>query len=241
MATVVDTNLGRTFNTTAGTKTVAAVTPTVNDLIVIIVAGSMTADMGVISVTDDNADGLGTYTHINHYFDATPDRYTGFYVRNALIGSGTSTTFTAPITGDTGGGLSVIRVTGMSRTGASAVRQEAGQANGAALATPTATMAAAVLTGNAVIGAVCSNSNPATMTPRGSPAYTEMFDVGYATPPSGLEAMNIDSGETGTSIAWGSTSASTYSCMVIELDTSAAATTEDPFPFFGGGYYPTEG
>jgi hypothetical protein len=55
------------------------------------------------------------------------------------------------------------------------------------------------------------------MTPRGTPAYTERADVGYSTPTTGLEVMSIDSGETGTSIAWGGTSGSAFCSLAIEL------------------------
>ena len=216
------THAVRTFTTTAGTKTGTA-TPALNDLIVITVACSSTTDMAAITVSDNNAGGAGVYTFIARYWDATRDLWIAFYVRTALIASATSTIFSAPIVGDTGGGLVVHRVSGMTRTGASAVRQQSGL-SGAASTTPTGTMPGAVLTANPVIGAVINASNPAAMTPRGTPVYTESGDAGYATPATGIETMFINSGETGTAIAWGGTSASAYSCMVVELDTSAVAT-----------------
>src|SRR5215472_6834494 len=108
------THAGSVWTTTAGNKTVTA-TPALGDLIVVIAPATGVATTGV---TDNNTDGLGTYTKIGSSF-------TGFstagdlsvWVRNALVGSASSTIFTAAQGSSTGGGLDVLRVSGMSRTG----------------------------------------------------------------------------------------------------------------------------
>lgn len=216
MATV--TLLGTaTFNTTSGTKTVTA-TPAVNDLIVIITAH--TGNTSTNAPTDNNSS--GTYSLIGTSFKATSADYMNVFIRNSFISSATSTIFTHAPGASSGGGLAVFKVTGMSRTGSIADRQFAKQDNQAAGGTPAPVFASNVLTANAVIGAVFNASNPATLTPRGTPLYTEAFDTGYNTPATGLEAMYINSGETATTITWGGTSGTAFCSLVIELDTSAA-------------------
>lgn len=207
----------QTLDTNSGTKTVTA-TPAVGDLIVICTAH--TGNTSAAAPTDNNSAGGGTYTQIGTGFvkAASVDQLR-FWIRDRLIGSATSTVFSHAPGTSTGGGLGVIKVTGLARTGLAAVRQSAGQSNQAAAGTPTATLAAAALTGNALIGACFNATSPATLTPRTS--FAELFDVGYATPTTGLEMMSRDSGETVAAQAWGGTSASAFCDMLVELDCSA--------------------
>lgn len=218
MATV--TLLGTaTFNTTNGTKTVTA-TPAIDDLIVIITAH--TGNTSTTAPTDNNSS--GTYSLIGTAFKATSADYMNVFIRNSFISSATSTIFTHAPGTTSGGGLAVFKVTGMSRTGSIADRQFANQNNQAAAGTPAPVFASSVLTANPVIGAVFNATNPATITPRGTPTYTEAFDLGYNTPATGLEAMYINSGETATTITWGGTSGTAFCSIAIELDTSAVPT-----------------
>jgi hypothetical protein len=217
MATV--TLLGTaTFNTTSGTKTVTA-TPAVNDLIIIITAH--TGNTSAAAPTDNNSS--GTYTLIDSAVKVTSADTMRVYIRNSFITSATSTIFTHAPGASSGGGLAVFKVTGMSKVGANADRQSAKQDNQAS-GTPAPVFASNVLTTNPVIGAVFNGANPAAMTPRGTPTYTEAFDLGYSTPTTGLEAMYINSGETGTTITWGSSSATAFCSLVLELDSSAPST-----------------
>lgn len=212
------TRLGtQTFNTSSGTKTVTA-TPAVGDLIVIITAH--TGNTSSTAPTDNQTFQPG-YNLINSAVKATSADTMRIWIRRGLIGSASSTVFSHAPGTSSGGGLAVFKVTGMGRVGSRAARQSAIQSNQAGGGTPTPVFGSAALTGNAVIGAVFNATNPATMTARGTPAYTERFDTGYATPTTGLETMSIDSGETGTSIAWGSTSGSAFASLALELDASA--------------------
>lgn len=214
------THAGTTWNTTAGNKTVAA-TPAVGDLIVVIAATSGIAG-GTTNVSDNNSDGLGSYTQVDS--DRTGFSTTGVltvWVRNGLIGSASSTTFTATQASSTGGGLTVFRVSGMTRTGPLAVRGTGGQSSGTAATTPAPVLSLTPLTGNPVIGAVANGTSPATLIPRSSPAYSEASDLGYATPTTGLESMSVDSGETSATITWGGTSATAFASVAVELDTSS--------------------
>ncbi|HEY2674082.1 MAG TPA: hypothetical protein VGJ07_27420, partial [Rugosimonospora sp.] len=213
------------WNTTAGTATNKNVTatPAANDLIVVIAASSGLTG-GTTAVTDNNSDGLGTYTQADA--DRTGFSTTGvltLWVRNALVGSATSTVFTAAQNGSSGGGLDVFRISGMTLTGASAVRQSAGQSSGTSGTTPAPVLGSAALTGNPMIGAVANGTSAATLTPRTS--WTEATDLGYSTPTTGLETMFRSSGETGTTMTWGSTSGSTFASVAAEFDTSVPETS----------------
>lgn len=205
----------QTFNTSSGSKGVTA-TPAVNDLIVIVTAH--TGNTSSVAPTDTQS---GTYSKVVGALKNSSADNLEVWVRNSLISSATSTTFTHNPGSTTGGGLAVLKVTGMTRVGVAAFRQVARQENQAGSTTPTPVFPSAVLTGNPVIGAVLNATNPAGLSPRSSPAYSERVDAGYGTPATGLEVMTIDSGETGSSIAWGGNSASAFASVVVELDTQS--------------------
>lgn len=208
------TLLGSLFDTNSGTHTVTA-TPAAGDLIVIITAA--TGSTVQQPPTDDNSS--GTYTQLQNALKATSADILGIWVRNAPIASAVSTIFTLAPGTTTGGGLAVLKVTGMSNTGSAASRSTGSQANQAS-GTPAPVLGGAALTGNPVIAAVFNATNPATMTARSSPAYTELVDTGWATPTTGIEIMAINSGETAQTITWGSSSASAFCSVVTELDSS---------------------
>src|SRR3990170_2072154 len=110
MATV--SSLGQTWTTTAGNKTVVA-TPAVNDLIVVVHGMSGWGAGDASTITDNNAGGGGTYSKAMIEGTSTGGGTAGMLlisIRTALITSATSTTFTCTNTGDTGGGLTVLKV-----------------------------------------------------------------------------------------------------------------------------------
>lgn len=219
------TSAGSLWDTNTGNHTVTA-TPSLADLIVVIVGNT---GLAVTGVSDNNSDGKGAYTKI--VADWTGFSTTGngtMWIRNALIGSATSTIFTATGGASTGGGLEVCRISGMSICGLGAVRGCGGQSSIGAASTPAPVLLArrgsvfsgtqAALTANLCIGAVWNGSNPATMTAPAS--WTESVDLGYITPTTGMETASRNSGETGSTITWGSTTATAGASMVIELDVS---------------------
>jgi hypothetical protein len=215
------TDAGGTWNTTAGNKTVVA-TPAANDLIVVVHGMSTWASGDNSLVTDSNLDGLGgSYYRIGT--ETVPAAQGGgttgalwVSVRNALIGSGTATTFTVTNTGDTGGGLTVLRFSGMSHAGVDAIKQFKGEDN-ATENPPTITFTNTTLTGNPVILACMGEDNPLAITqPTG---FTEADDTGWATPTTGIEVCWDDAGNTATLFSW-TGGASTDHCEVgVELNT----------------------
>jgi hypothetical protein len=195
-----------TVNTSSGTKTVTA-TPTAGRLIVIVTAH--TGNTSAAAPTDDQS---GTYSIIAGPFVKASSADTIYiWARDSLTPSAISTVFTHAPGASSGGGLAVLEVSGMTR--------------------PAPVFGSAVLTGNPVIGAVFNATNTAGnsgITQRAS--FTERVDTGYITPTTGIEVMSIDSGETGTTMTWGSTSGSAFCSIIVELDTSAVATLSPP-PF----------
>jgi len=211
------TTHGVSFTSTgqAATYTTGAFTPAANDLLVAFVVVTATTALG--SMTDSLG---GTWQNVQATTkNASADRLWCF-VRTALAPA-SSMSVTMDVTGDNGTGciIFVVRVSGMTRTGANAARQSAVQSNQAAATTPAPVFGAAALTGNPTLGFVGNATNPAGMTPPAS--WNELVaDVGYATPTTGGEYVTRDSGFTGTTITWGSTSASAFGDISVELDTS---------------------
>lgn len=218
------TSLGNTWNTTAGNKTVTA-TPAVGDLIVVVhgMSGQAGADDSVI--TDDNSG--GTYTKYN----AAPLSSGGgtqgalwISVRDSLIASATSTIFTATNSGDTGGGLTVLKVTGMTYAGAQAVRQVTGESSQTENP-PSIDFSTNTLTGNPIILGCFAEDNPAGITP--PTGFTEHTDTGWATPTSGVEVCSVDSGQTSSSYGWTGGAATDHNEVGIELH---AGGVNNPIP-----------
>lgn len=207
-----------TFNTTAGNKTVVA-TPTLGDMIVVVCAGS---GVTTISLTDNNADGHGTYeTIVSVLKNASADQMVAF-VRSDPVRSGTSTTWTSVQTSSTGGGLAVFRVAGAALCGPAFIRQSGSQANhasGVAPATPLATGVA--LTGNALIAAVFDAAAPPGLTvPTGWAAAD--VNTSYTVPQNGLEITHINSGFIGSTVTWNTSDATAFSSLAFEMKADAA-------------------
>jgi hypothetical protein len=218
------TDAGGTWNTTAGNKTVVA-TPSVGDLIVVVhgMSGWASGDNSVI--TDNNSGGGGTYSRLGN---ATTPLSTGggtacalwFSVRDELIKSASSTTFTATITGDTGGGLTVLRFSGMARKGFAAIRQFVGESD--QTETPASlTFPQNTVTTNPVIMAIMGEDNPANA---GLPVgFTEADNTGWATPATGIHVSWDDTGRDATTVyGWLLGTLADHNEIAIELNAGAA-------------------
>lgn len=190
--------LGNTTDTNTGNK-IVAVTPTAGALLIVFAFFSGTT---VSSITDDQG---GTYTAIGGG---------GWYVRTAMTASAVVHTITAAQSAaSTGGCIAVINASGMKKTGAAAVLNNATNVTGAG-ATPSVVMGLAS-TATPLIGAVTNSSNPCGVTePTG---YTEGLDSGYATPTTGVEIAFVNGGQA-SGITWGSTSATIAQAAGLVLD-----------------------
>jgi hypothetical protein len=194
------------------TNVSGAFTPTVGDLLVAFV----TVEGNTADRTLTSSIGGFTFTQIRKELFRTSADAFYVYVSDQLVSSATSQTVTINGTGS-GSIISVYRITGVTRTGASAVKQQGGQSNQTAATTPAPAFPGAALTTNGCIGAIANATNTATMTAPAS--WTESQDTGYTTGAiTGLETAFRNSGETGTTITWGSTSASIFASIILELD-----------------------
>lgn len=211
------------------TCTTGSFTVSADELPIVFVGNSATTDGGVLT------DSLGgTYTEIVTATAQTGADKLWLYVRDALHNGG-STTLTMDVTGDpaTGCVIFAMRVTGMTNVGAAAIRGTGTQSN-QTTATPSGVLGAAALTGNPTIGFVFTNANPAALTPPTGWTEDAAGDTGYATPDRGGEYVYRDSGFTGTTITW-NTSTGNFGTIVAELDSGGVSTPGCAGQFFFGG------
>ena len=200
---------------TSGTTDRSATgTPVVGDIWLVIC--NVTANGNLTPTCSDTGEG-GLYARIGAALFASVNTLSAF-VRCAPFISTASATVTVATGSNSAGNVIVIPVSGMTRAGAAAIRAFAVQSNQAGATTPAPTLAQAALLTNMVISAVGNNTNPAGVTAPTS--FTQQQNVGQPTPNVGLTAASVNSGFTGTTVTWGSTSASTFASIVFELDTT---------------------
>lgn len=210
--------------TNASSYASGSFTPAAGDLLVAFVTATGTVAAG--SMTDSQ--NLG-WSKVTTALKASSADTLYCFVANKFAAA-SSMTVTFDCTGDaaTGAVIQVVRVASMLRKGPLAIRQSAVSSNQTS-GTPGPSFAASALTGNVTLGLVGNATNPATMTTPTN--WTEQNDTGYGTPTTGAEYVTRDSGFTGTTITWGSSSASAFGAIIVELDTSSAPTMSTPTPF----------
>lgn len=209
-------------------------TPAASDLLVGMVAATDTVAAGTMTSTGNTA----AWTKITTALFQSSAGTCYLFVQNALT-TATATVVTFDCTGDaaTGAIIAVARISGMTRTGASAVRQSAVLSNLAvALGNPISspTLAAAALTGNPTIefaGTLYGGGSPETFNPPTN--WTEgVADGSYLTPNTAFEYHFRNSGFTGTNTGWADTTggADNLGIILAEFDTSAAGVVLPPKP-----------
>lgn len=196
---------------TAGTSNrTCAVTPAIGELLVVAVNVSTNTNAAP-TCSDDQG---GTYYLAGTAAWNTSADMLSVFVRQQPVSAASATTITAATGANDAGVVGVIRVSSMTRFGASAVRQIAFQANQAAATTPTPSFAAAALTTSVTICGVASGDT--TTTPNAS--WTERIEASQITPTTALEVATRDSGFTGTAITFGATCATVFASFALELD-----------------------
>ena len=172
---------------------------------------------------------------------ATPTLSTGaanWTRHDQSLGTNSSYFWTGVVTATITNGTITIDVTGDAGTGAvvlvyncpgGAFRQF--DANGSTVSgLPTGVFANVLLTTSSYIATVGNLSNPAAMTPPSG--WSQDFDDGHALPAEGGHGSHRDQGETGTTITFGSTSATAYQAYFVEIqqisvtETGAATDTQ---------------
>jgi ABC-type transporter Mla subunit MlaD len=210
------TSLAQSTNNSNGTT--AAFTPAANELLLVYVIASGASADG--TVTDNQS---GTYTNVaSALARASADRLS-VHVRNSLTTNVSHQVTWTRSGSNTGVCVAVHRVSGMTRTGSSAVRQFKVASNQAAAGTPATTFDTAAITTNATVAFVGNGTNPGGVTPPTS--WTGSHNDGYNTPSTGIRTAYRNSGFTGTTITWGGTSASAFGVIAIELDNTPPPVT----------------
>lgn len=217
--------MGATYRAQASTagssgsgNRICTFTPAVGDLLIILDPTSGNTNAAP-TCSDNNADGLGAYTLIGTALFGSSANICSVFVRNALIGSATSTTVTVATGSNTAGVVGVIMVAGMSKVGAAAVRQSNFVANQSGT-TPTATLPSAALTDNLTIAFLGSDDITPPSVPTG---WTQRIKNSASSPNTENLTATRDTGFTGTSIAWGSSYSANFAVAALELDTTSTS------------------
>jgi hypothetical protein len=209
-----------TGDTGASPNTSTAFTPATGDLLVIFVVASDTTAGATDSLTSSLGGGLTFHKAASVAYRTNADMVF-CYVSNSLITAGQAVSQTVDWTSSdasTGTHIATGKLTGMSRAGSSAVKQSATAPNQAASGTPATTFASAAQTGNPTFSCLGNSTNPANVTV--TSGWTRHSASGYATPATGICMESRDSGFTGTTITWGSTSPTAFGVLAVELDAS---------------------
>lgn len=210
---------GVSTNTTSYTQVVQA---TVGNLIIAMIGASATT--GAASSTDNKG---GTYTLISSGGKNSTGDTAYIYVGDSLV---TTSSFTLNLgfTGDagTGAAIAIFEVSGMTLSGASATKQQIGLSNQSTSVTPAVTFGGNVSSSNPTLGLVFNSNSASGVTAPTN--WTLSTDLGFASPNGGMAVVFRDNTFNGTTVTWGSASASQYTVQMVELDTSTGGTTLFP-------------
>lgn len=220
MATITDSGAVTASTSNVSTYASASFAPAVGDLLVVLVVASTTVDAGDVTVS---ANGVTSMTRVDRSTSSTSIHSQYIFVANQLTTGTASMTVTFDCTGDdaTGAIVMVARVAGMTKTGATAIKQSVKLDNGAGGTTPTFVLPSSCLTGNPTLVVLGQVATAGSLPPSG---WTEAVDTSYGTPTIGGTYVFRDSGFTGTTITWGDTETA-HGGVAVELDASGSGTT----------------
>lgn len=207
----ISDTVGNSQNNTTNATSYAfgAFTPAVGDRILVL--GAITETAADVTISDDQGN---AYEQIGDAtYNSGTDKVFGFI--SAPIASAVLTTVTVACTGDAGSGF-IAAARRLANTRAIGPIRHARTGQGAGATTPTLVFPSAANPANAVFGFVANATvTSANVTPPAS--WTEIFDVGHSTPTMGGEYARRLTGETNSSIAWGSTSSTTWGAIAVEI------------------------
>lgn len=224
LATVTDPNADTVDSLNVTSYVGAAFTPAVGDLLVAGVQTSGSAEPAAAgAMTDDQS---GTYTLAGTANRSGNASTIYIFVRDQAVASAVAHTQTFTCTGDAATGCLQVpqRVAGMSKYGATAIKQFKANSGIAAGTAPAVTFDAACDTNNPTILVLGTATNPAGMTEPTS--WTEAADIGTGSPAQGLEVAYRDSGHTTGAITYGSTNAGSTGLAAVELDASGVGPSQ---------------
>lgn len=198
-----------------GNRTVTIV-PAIGDLLVIYCCVAANTN-NTPTCSDDNG---GTYDRIDiaNFAISTVNYRLSVFIRTALVPNTTSTIVTVATGSNSSGAVHCLAISGMTKTGAAAVRSRGLQDNQAA-GTPEPILDQAALTGNITIVALGS-ADTTTTEPTG---WTEAQDTNFINDTIALETAVRASGFTGTNIPFGAACGTQFASHAMELDITAAS------------------
>lgn len=208
--------------TSGTTDRSASGTPAVGELLVVACQASTNTNTAP-TCTDDQG---GTYTLIFTAASNSSADMGSVFVRNQPVATAVAHNVTVATGSNAASEIGVIRVSGMSKFGITAVRSKGKQENQATSTTPAPVLDLTPLTTNVQIAGIFSADT--TTTPPAS--WTERVEASQITPTCALEIATRDSGNTTATITFGAAENTAFASFAIELDCSAPAFT---------GSYPT--
>jgi hypothetical protein len=206
----------------------ASFTPTAGARLVAIVAAFNTnSDVGAVS---DSGIGLTWTKRRRTVWGASSQHECYLFESSVVPGSPSATVVTFSCTGDaaTGCGATLFEVIGSSGT---PTFVQAKDNSSVAASGPNVTMDAALLTGNAYLGAGGMVNNPPGVTEPAS--WTETADLGHASSEGHFSAYRVN-GETGTSVSW-TGGVNVWAVIVVEYEEAGAAAPRVPGRAIGRG------
>jgi hypothetical protein len=226
-----------TADTGATPNTSGAFTPATDDLLVVAVCATGTAD--VTAALTSSVGGF-TFTQVEYVTYAGDTAGLFLYVSDALVSDTSSQTVTWTEAADPalGTNIMVAAIAGIELDGLDAIVQTAEEGNQADSSIPETIFAGAAATGNPTLGFACNGLSPANITePSG---WTEGGDIGHASPDHGAEWAYRNSGFTGTTITWqteyGSAGSIQTAAMSVEIDATASGGTPTQVSFVAASF-----
>jgi len=220
----VVTHLTSLADTGGAPNTSSSFTPTAGSLLLVLVTSANSDDLTGVTLTSSESLTFTILPQITQFHSGNWSAVYGFVSDD--FASAVSQTVTFDQTTDPADGtvISVYEITGLFRTGLSAIRQAKNTTDGSnSGTTPAITFDNTCLIQNPTIAMVGNRSNPAGLTP--PTGWTEDADVGETTPDFGAEVVSRQTGFTGTTITWGATSASNWGVLAVEINTAAIGPT----------------
>jgi hypothetical protein len=166
--------------------------------------------------SDNNGSGTYDLIDVMNFTISSVNYRMSVFIRTALMVNTTSTVITVATGSNSSGTIHVIPITGISRTGANAVRSKGSQNNQAA-ATAAPALNQSALTGNGTL-VVQGSADTTTTAPTN---WTEVLDTSQSNDTVALESASRASGFTGTTITFGAASSTVFCSHAMELDGSA--------------------
>lgn len=205
-------------STTGTSDRTATITPASGDLLVVYCCVAANAN-DTPTCSDNNGGGTYDLIDVMNFAIAAVNYRMSVFIRTALMANTTSTVVTVATGSNTAGAVHVLAVTGVSRTGANAVRSKGKQDNQAA-ATPTPVLNQNALTANPVLVA-CGSADTTTSPPTN---WTEIQDTNFANDAVALETAFRASGFTAASIAFAAAQSTQFASHAMELDITVLLT-----------------